>query len=648
MLGYGGIVATNSSFSIKTLFVLFTGIIGCLSLIFIYQTWGSVSLYNGIIFAITIGFLTLFESQLFNNNVYIALIPAWILGMGLFYGPKVLLFLVIGRAFLLLRRSYEVNPVFQWGREAITYFSVFLFLYSATPFDKITYSFSSIKFYRDWFAAGSIVPVSELLGFVTWGICSKKTKINLPVIATLTLISLLWVFAAPLQVYLFKHYGLFMLTAGIFGIYLAGIILSKLVEVSYRYYKYQQTAYIIEQISALPSHRDALREIFLFLQMKLPTDNIAVFSITEPKDTWNFVYALGKNTDWEQKIENLDKMQWKQLFQEERMGLYLQKQFSYNDNIIVFWLVSGKELSGSLIITGVEKEIDSVVVENLRAGLGEIIIMLMKQFVLQRDHELLCEDVQDLREQLKQTKAQLVHSSKISTIGQMAAGVSHEINNPIGAILTNAQFLEIIIQGDTEKECLGNIITAARRCKDITQKLLNYSRVETVEFAEINLNEVVNNTVSMLQYSFSIDRVQLHKELFEIPFITGNFNEMSQVLTNLLINAKDAILGRKLSFKEGLVQVRTRSSDGYVFLEVEDNGIGMSEHVVGKIFHPFFTTKDIGKGTGMGLSICKGIVENHHGEIIVTSKEGKGSMVTVKLPAIRKGGNNNGSEDSNS
>ena len=199
-----------------------------------------------------------------------------------------------------------------------------------------------------------------------------------------------------------------------------------------------------------------------------------------------------------------------------------------------------------------------------------------------------------------------------------------------------------------EKECLKNIITAARRCKDITRKLLNYSHAETVEFTEINLNEVVNNTVSMLQYSFSIDRVQLHKELFEIPLITGNFNEMSQVLTNLLINAKDAILGRKLSFKEGLIQVRTRSSDGYVFLEVEDNGIGMSEHVVGKVFHPFFTTKDIGKGTGMGLSICKGIVENHHGEIIVTSKEGKGSIITVKLPAIRKGGNNNGSEDSNS
>ena len=268
---------------------------------------------------------------------------------------------------------------------------------------------------------------------------SRKTKINVTIIVTLTLISLFWIFAAPLQVYLFKHYGIFMLTAGIFGMYLAGIILSKLIEISYRYYKYQQIAYIIDQISTVQSYRDALRETFLFLQMKLPTDNIAILSITEPKATWDFVYALGKNTDWERKVSNLDKMQWKQLFQEERMALYLQKQFAYNDNIIVIWLVSGKNLSGALIITGVEKEIDRVVVENLRAGLGEIIVMLMKQFVLQRDHELLCKEVQNLREHLKQTKAQLIHSSKISTIGQMAAGVSHEINNPIGAVLTNTR-----------------------------------------------------------------------------------------------------------------------------------------------------------------------------------------------------------------
>ncbi len=248
-------------------------------------------------------------------------------------------------------------------------------------------------------------------------------------------------------------------------------------------------------------------------------------------------------------------------------------------------------------------------------------------------NEELEDRVEKRTRELKETQEQLVQAEKMATLGILAGGVAHEINNPLTAVLTNAQILKMSANPD-DKESLDMIEEGAKRCQIIVQKLLNYSRSASMDAPnqKVDLNRAIKNTVAMLVYQLNQDNVDVEFESQDLPPIYGVQNEMEQVFTNLIMNARDAI--KKKGETKGKISIKTQTHGRTVTAEVRDNGCGMSKEIIGKIFDPFFTTKDVGEGTGLGLSVTHGIIKHHNGEVSVHSELGKGTVVTVSFPLV--------------
>jgi two-component system NtrC family sensor kinase len=259
------------------------------------------------------------------------------------------------------------------------------------------------------------------------------------------------------------------------------------------------------------------------------------------------------------------------------------------------------------------------------------------------------EKIIERTEQLEEAQAQLIQSEKLSAIGQLAAGVAHELNNPLGGILGYAQFtLEKLRKNNPEDDppkeiqsylrYVGDIEIQARRCKTIVQNLLRFSRTSrAVEFEEVDVNRTLEETITFVEHQFRINHMDLVADLTpDLPLVRGNAGQLQQVLTNLIINAMHA------SEKGSTVTVHSRYSPalgefgGTVELSIADTGHGIPKEDLKKIFEPFFTTKEVGKGTGLGLSVSYGIVKDHGGEISVKSELGEGTTFTIVLPVQKK------------
>ncbi len=248
------------------------------------------------------------------------------------------------------------------------------------------------------------------------------------------------------------------------------------------------------------------------------------------------------------------------------------------------------------------------------------------------------ERVQERTKELVTMQKQLIHAEKLATIGTLAGGVAHEINNPLTAILTNAQMLLVSNGqiGSDDKESLKLIEEATKRCRSIVQKLMTYAKkpLETTKVSTVNLLDVVKSTTSFLDYQLKQENIRLVVEAKDSDYlVAGSHNELEQVITNMILNAKDAIKQVKAG---GDIRILFSKSNEWVKLTVKDDGIGIPKEVIAKIFDPFFTTKDVGKGTGLGLSICQGIIEKHSGTITVQSEPYKGSAFTIQLPRARR------------
>lgn len=249
--------------------------------------------------------------------------------------------------------------------------------------------------------------------------------------------------------------------------------------------------------------------------------------------------------------------------------------------------------------------------------------------------------VEDRTRELVKTQEQLVQAEKLATLGTLAGGVAHEINNPLTAVLTNAQILKMTADGDT-KESLDLIEEGAKRCQAIVQKLMKYSRktAEEAPHKDVDLREVVKGTCALLGFQFQQENIEIEMKLGDVPPIQGIAGELDQVLTNLLVNARDAIKSHSLSkdaaHARGKIIVETRTTKEAVELLVTDNGIGIPKDIQKKIFDPFFTTKDVGSGTGLGLAVSFGILKRHNATISVVSSPGKGATFTVKFPMRRE------------
>ncbi len=241
----------------------------------------------------------------------------------------------------------------------------------------------------------------------------------------------------------------------------------------------------------------------------------------------------------------------------------------------------------------------------------------------------------------KEFQAQFYQAEKMATVGTLAAGVAHEINNPLTAILgfaeglkrRNAKLKDAI---DNElladfREYTDTIIKECLRCRDIVQTLLTFSRPNAASLGHVDLNQCVTDTLFILKHHFKEHHeLTVQTELEEqLPAILGDESQLKQVIINLLTNAFDATAGR------GRILIRTLTEEANrVTLIIEDSGCGIPLEARDKLFEPFFTTKPVGKGIGIGLSTCYSIVNNHHGEISVTSAVGKGSSFKVSLPGM--------------
>jgi two-component system NtrC family sensor kinase len=234
-------------------------------------------------------------------------------------------------------------------------------------------------------------------------------------------------------------------------------------------------------------------------------------------------------------------------------------------------------------------------------------------------------------EELTQTQDQLVQTEKLATIGTLASGVAHEINNPLGAILSNAQLLQLDTDDPETLDSLSLIEAGARRCREIVEALLKYSHLAKNRHEAIDLRRLTQEALGVYERQLQLAEVSLTTEFAGVPAIQGDGKEIKQVVTNLLLNALDA-LREKHGLTGGRLSVRIVRELSGVRLIVSDDGAGMGPEVLKRIFDPFFTTKTVGSGTGLGLSVCQRIIERHGGTIQVTSAPGEGTTFTVELP----------------
>lgn len=234
---------------------------------------------------------------------------------------------------------------------------------------------------------------------------------------------------------------------------------------------------------------------------------------------------------------------------------------------------------------------------------------------------------------IKEMQAQLVQAGKMVAVGELASSIAHEINNPLATIGASSEFLQDFVKEDKFKKYLKRIEDNVYRCKEIIQSLLGFARREDTGLNESNVNEILTETLKLVKESASDSSKEIIVEYGEdAPFVHANFRQLQQVFLNLIINALDAIE------TNGTVRIKTLQNNGYVIVEVLDNGKGIPQEHIYRIFEPFFTTKPDGRGTGLGLYLAHQIISSMNGKIEVKSelrapnKVGGGTTFSVSIP----------------
>ena len=235
---------------------------------------------------------------------------------------------------------------------------------------------------------------------------------------------------------------------------------------------------------------------------------------------------------------------------------------------------------------------------------------------------------------LKTTQAQLVQSEKLSAIGEFVAGVAHELNNPLTSVIGFAELLQNADVSDRHKHFLGLIMISAHRCHKIVQSLLSFARQHKPERKLVQLREVIESAMSILQYQLRTNNVEVQTQFAaDSPKVMGDPHQLQQVFINILNNARQAIEAYR---PRGLVRITTEVHNSTVRVTFQDDGPGIETDNISRIFNPFFTTKEIGQGTGLGLSLSYGIIKEHGGNISVQSKPGEGATFIIELPVAQE------------
>ena len=238
--------------------------------------------------------------------------------------------------------------------------------------------------------------------------------------------------------------------------------------------------------------------------------------------------------------------------------------------------------------------------------------------------------VDERTRELRDMQHSLVQSEKLASLGKLSAGIAHEINNPLGGILIYAHLvLEDMKEDDPERSNVEKIIKETTRCKNIVRDLLDFARPKEPRKDIVDVNELLNKSLAMMESQVQFRNVDIIKSLSsDLPKITADADQLQQVFINISINGAEAIENK------GSLTLKTYhdSMNNQVVIECTDTGCGIPEKHMDRLFEPFYTTKEVGKGTGLGLAVSYGIVTRHGGTITVDSKAGKGATFTIKLP----------------
>jgi len=231
-----------------------------------------------------------------------------------------------------------------------------------------------------------------------------------------------------------------------------------------------------------------------------------------------------------------------------------------------------------------------------------------------------------------QLEHQLMQSEKLSSLGLIAAGVAHEVNTPLTGI---SSFTQMLISehpsGHPHHDILNKIEKQCDRATQIVNNLLNFARIQTTEFSVVHVNNLLEECVSLLEHQFRKKNTEIIREMqSDLPPVKGNEGGLMQVFINILLNARDAVP------VNGQIILRTLKTDNSAIVQIEDNGAGIPNEMIHRIYDPFFTTKDTARGTGLGLSVSYGIIQRHSGRIFVDSQPGEGTCFTIKLPMFQE------------
>jgi len=307
-------------------------------------------------------------------------------------------------------------------------------------------------------------------------------------------------------------------------------------------------------------------------------------------------------------------------------------------------LIGQEKVLGSLIISSVspdafgkeEVQILSILANQAAIAIekSELIATLKEaQIKLQNWGRELEEKVKEKTEELKRSQTYLFQSEKLAGIGQLAAGVAHEMRNPLGVIATSLYYLKDILspQDKNVKRHFEIMDAEIVRCQIIINNLLEFSRKSEKEIELVDVNRLLKMSLSLLEKDLLVRDIRLIKEMSNIPEILANMDEMKQVFLNLILNATQSMP------KGGKLKVKTsRAGKEKITIRIEDTGAGIRKEDLSEIFNPFFTTKAPGEGTGLGLSLVHSVIESYHGTIQVESKEGEGTSFIIELPIFQE------------
>ena len=259
-----------------------------------------------------------------------------------------------------------------------------------------------------------------------------------------------------------------------------------------------------------------------------------------------------------------------------------------------------------------------------------LLVAISRQLATTIEKVRLYEETCRAYEDLRKTQEQLLQSEKMSAVGQLIAGVAHELNNPLTAILGYAQLLETEGLNERAADYVAKLFKQAQRTHRVVQNLLSFARQRKPQRDEVDIRKVLEETLALRDYDLKINNIQVERDAPTEPvMVVADPHQIEQVFLNIINNAVDAILE---TGRTGKLKISITSHGGHVSTKFADDGAGIKDPK--RIFDPFYTTKSVGKGTGLGLSICYGIVKEHGGDITANNNPGGGAVVEVKLPAV--------------